>query len=193
VNTAYSLLAVLLSAESVVGTLQLQEPAGEYYYSRDGGVVINDYQLKLKDKVSKGQTLLTYVTKPDQIQRTIIARDNGYIEYVNEKLSKGYEITSDEMLYKVKSNRIFGWYYLKSPQLQPLDMNIKLWTCNQLGEKWTFDIDAVKPDKILVSALVPKTFKNVKVLNQQGLVMYFNERDCFNGRFFTKAPQDTLD
>ncbi|TMP44018.1 hypothetical protein CWB96_22130 [Pseudoalteromonas citrea] len=192
-NIAYSLFAVLLSTESVVGTLQLQEPAGEYYYSRDGGVVINDYQLKLKDKVSKGQILLTYVTQPDQIQRTIIARDNGYIEYVNGKLSRGYEITSDEMLYKVKSNRIFGWYYLKSSNLQPLDINIKLWACNQQGVKWAFDVDAVKPGKILVSALVPQNFNNVKVVDQQGLVMYFNELDCTNGGSFTKAPQNTLD
>ncbi|MBD1581834.1 hypothetical protein [Pseudoalteromonas sp. S16_S37] len=175
----YSLLAVSLSLKPTVGVLQLQEPVREYYYSRESGTVLHEYALSEEDKVTKGQTLLTYLKTPEQTQRTIVSRTAGYLEYVNSELSEGRHIAAGEMLYKVKSNLVYGWYYIDTLDKKDLKAHSKLWVCPQRGTQWTFNIDAVKDDKVLVSSVVnAKDYNNLYELNQQELVMYHSESAC---------------
>ncbi|QTL36467.1 hypothetical protein [Pseudoalteromonas viridis] len=186
-STTYSLFAVLIGIgsvtgiESVTGVLRLQEPAREFYYASAAGTVVYDPGISLSDKVTKGQVLLTYIGLPEQSERTVNARSEGYIEYVNEALSDGERIDVGEMLYKVKSNRIFGWYQINGLKPGSFEVNSQLWVCKKHNMPWRFNIDAVQSDGVLVSSLYrAQQYSYLYAMSQQKLVMYYNKRDCLN-------------
>ncbi|BBN83231.1 hypothetical protein PA25_32160 [Pseudoalteromonas sp. A25] len=177
---AYSLLALSLSSSPVRGELVLQEPAREFYYSTEPGVVVHQFGLAQGDKVAKGQALLTYMDIQGNEEKTVTSKASGYLEFVSDVLMKDHHFSAGEMLFKVKSSLVLGWYsFKKEPEAQQPIVNSKLWICSK-GGHWHFNVDAVKADRVLLSSVVGGTdFAMLYELSRQkGLKMYPNKYDC---------------
>ncbi|NOU51331.1 hypothetical protein HG263_12410 [Pseudoalteromonas sp. JBTF-M23] len=157
----------------------MQKPVREYYYSREPGTVVHEYGLRKESKVKKGQALLTYIKVPEQVEKTIVSRSAGYLEYANSDLSTGSKIDAGEMLYKVKSNLVHAWYYIDGFDDKKIKANSQLWACTQNGEQWQFNIDSVKGDRVLLSSvLATQDYSRLYSLSQKQLTMYHSQSEC---------------
>ncbi|CAH9060138.1 hypothetical protein PSECIP111951_02881 [Pseudoalteromonas holothuriae] len=177
----YSMFVLSFAVEPVVGALQLQEPAHEYYYSRESGTVEYGYDLRQGDKVVKGQVLLTYSKGEDKKSRNITSRTAGYLEYINNQLSVGASFSTGEMLYKVQSDLVLGWYFIDDIYKKKLQQSAQLWACSESGY-WQFNIDVVKPKKLLVSlTLASSDYSALYQLSlKPDLTMYPSKQACLD-------------
>ena len=174
----YTMLALPLSVSPIVGALQLQAPALEYYYSREAGFVTQQPALSLGDSVTRGQNLLTYQVS-GRMPGSVLSRTSGHIDYVNNDLAIGYNFIVGEMLYRIRSNKVLGRYTVDNNPLSKLSVNSTLWVCTQ-DKQWQFNVDLIQSDHLLLSSYIAHgDYDKLLTLSQKDRVdMYSSKEEC---------------
>ncbi|AOT10084.1 hypothetical protein [Pseudoalteromonas luteoviolacea] len=150
-NSLFTLSLLLTTIQTpLVGQLFLQEPAVEYYFTRESGTVTAVKDFEIGNLVKKGDALLNIEPAAnDASDKVIMANTNGYIEYINERVNTKSPVVAGDLLLKLSSNYVLGNYYLdKSYELSGLPRY--LWLCLKT-KPIKFKVDSVLKDRLLIS------------------------------------------
>ncbi|AZZ99946.1 hypothetical protein [Pseudoalteromonas sp. R3] len=144
----------MLAAVALAGQLTLQEPSSEFYYSRDSVTVLAAPRVTNGTWVDKGSVLLTIQPEHGGESHTLVSKSDGYLDYVSDKLSPGYQVTAGEMLFIIRSARILAKHELAGQiSAQEVHQQQTVWLCDQ-AKAWPMRVDEVTQSSLLVSTHV---------------------------------------
>ncbi|WP_046006624.1 hypothetical protein [Pseudoalteromonas rubra] len=167
----------LLAAGVLAGQLTLQEPSSEFYYSRDSVTILAAPQVANGTWVDKGSVLVTIQPEHGDKSHALISKSDGYIDYVSDKLSPGYQVMAGEMLFIIRSARILAKHQLVEqisvPDIHPQQT---VWLCEQ-AKAWPMRVDEVTQTSLLVSTHVQAgDYADLKSLSQKSQLALYTER-----------------
>ncbi|MBQ4839865.1 MULTISPECIES: hypothetical protein [Pseudoalteromonas] len=163
----------------MIGQLYLQEPAVEYYFTRETGTAIRANQLEVGSLVEKGQVLLTFKAKSNKGEdKVYISNTNGYVEFISEEASTQSQLSSGDLMVKVSSSHVLGIYnFDKNYDVSQLDQS--LWLCTD-RKPVKFKVDSVLESSLLVSVELSqmKYSDLLKFSRDENVQLYPDQNAC---------------
>ncbi|KZN60739.1 hypothetical protein N473_23720 [Pseudoalteromonas luteoviolacea CPMOR-1] len=175
-----SLLTLSLALSTIhpplIGQLYLQEPAIEYYFTRESGITTAFKGVKVGKMVEKGDPLVKLESSAiDVSDKVFMANTKGYIEFINKRVNTESPVAVGDLLLKVSSNYVLGNYNLdKSYDLSELSGS--LWLCMK-SKPVKFSVDSVLKDKLLISVELSQIhFSELEKLSEPNYLQLFTEK-----------------
>ncbi|TMP30893.1 hypothetical protein [Pseudoalteromonas rubra] len=167
----------ILAAGALTGQLTLQEPSSEFYYSRDTVTVLAAPRVTNGAWVDKGAVLLTIQPEDGDESHSLVSKSDGYLDYVSDKLSPGYQVTAGEMLFIIRSARILAKHELAGQiSGQEINQQQTVWLCDQ-AKAWSLRVDEVTQSSLLVSTHVRDgDYEALKSISHKPQLSLYKER-----------------